>query len=154
MAFGLTYKLDDAGWATVVTEDGDEAINLRVSYLNDSLLELAEAATAIRDGQPAARVVFMDEPGEAQLIVSRDEDGISYELLWYDDWCSWRNAPDGGFELLLRGKAPEWEFLMWIEEQLREILVEHGEEGYRKKWLEHPFPMQLDTSGNLHFLKT
>jgi hypothetical protein len=142
MAIKLTYKLDEAGWAMVVIQDGELKINLRVSYLNDSLLELAEAAITIRDGLPAPRVVFMDEPGEAQLLVSRDDDGVSYELRWYDEWCSWGRGPEDKFELLHQGKASEWEFLACIRRQLQAILAEHGEDGYLTKWLEHPFPKQ------------
>jgi len=40
MALDLTYKLDDAGWASVSIRDGQFKIDLAVSYLHDSLREL------------------------------------------------------------------------------------------------------------------
>jgi hypothetical protein len=143
MALDLTYKLDDAGWASVSIRDGQFKIDLAVSYLHDSLRELAEAAISIRDGSPTAEVVFMDEPGESHLVLSLDDDGLLYELRRYNDWCSWGNAPKDGFEVLHQGRALEWEFLACIRRQLAAILKEHGEDGYFKSWIEHPFPVDL-----------
>ena len=141
MALDLTYKLLDAGWALVTIRDGNSEFKFWVSYLNDSLAELAESAVMIRDGLELAKVVFMDEPGEAHLIISRGDDELRYELRWYGDWCSWGFQLEDSFKLLHEGRVPEWEFLASIRRQLQSILREHGEAGYLKSWIEHPFPI-------------
>ncbi len=44
MKFSLSYKVEEHGWATIYVSDGIETIDSAVSYLHDSLLELAEMA--------------------------------------------------------------------------------------------------------------
>jgi hypothetical protein len=79
------------GWATVTFECGDQGVEMTASYLHDSLQGLASAARAIAKGETEATVVFMDEPGEHQMVLRRITDAdVEMEIMWYDDWRSWK----------------------------------------------------------------
>src|SRR5688572_30658151 len=101
----LHYDLHNAGWATVTVECGDEKVEMTASYLHDSLRDLAAGARVlVRKGTEAA-VVFMDEPGEHQMVVRRISDKeVDLEIWWYDDWRSW-NIVNGPAKSRLFGKT-------------------------------------------------
>ena len=147
----LLYDLHDAGWATVTVECDDQKIEMTVSYLHDSLRDLASAARALARNETEATVVFMDEPGEHQMILRRISDkDVSLEILWYDDWKSWKMY-DGPGRRRLFGTTSVGEVRGQVLFELRRLLEEHGESGYVEKWGEHAFPMaelrDLDDAG-------
>lgn len=77
--------------ATVTLQCADQRVEMTASYLHDSLRDLASAARALVGGAAEVRVLFMDEPGEHELILRRaGEDAVEVEVLWYDDWKSWK----------------------------------------------------------------
>ncbi len=43
----LHYELENAGWASVTVECGDQRVEISASYLHDSLRDLASAARAL-----------------------------------------------------------------------------------------------------------
>jgi hypothetical protein len=143
MGFKLTYYLEGAGWATARIQDGDTHVDITVSYLHDSLRDLAEAARALAFGATFARVVFMDEPGEVQLVLHRDDDSLAYEARWFDDWSSWGMHPADQFEVLLSGVTTVRRFIGEVRSQLEALLREHGTSGYKDKWVESDFPEDL-----------
>lgn len=146
MAFALTYDLEGAGWGMARISDGEAVFDITISYLHDTLGELADASIALRDGADSARVLFMDEPGEVHLILRRLGDTcLSYELRWFDDWNSWGITPDDQFTIINIGETTITIFLAEVIRQLTALLEQHGAAGYREKWIEHDFPSkQLD----------
>lgn len=142
MAFSLTYDLEDAGWATAWVQDGSSSFEISISYLHDSLRELAEAARALRDGAMAATVVFEDEPGEMQLVCTRTSIGLDYELRSLDHWSCWRTQPDGPFEIVHRVRTTVLIFCEEVTKELEALLKQHGEKGYKKKWIMAEFPVE------------
>ena len=137
----LHYGLEEAGWATVTVECGTERVEMAASYLHDSLRNLASAVKDLSTTESQA-VVFMDEPGEHQLLLRRAEDSIvELEVLWFEDWKSW-NLSVGPPTRKLAGSAPLLEVRNQVISELCRLLKENGEEGYRKKWIEHDFPIE------------
>lgn len=143
MGFTLTYDIEGAGWAVARIQDGEKDINITVSYLHDSLRDLAEAARALADGAQEARVVFMDEPGEMHLVVETKGDSLSYQLKWFDDWNSWEMHPENKFQVVHSGSTTKARIIGEIRKELEAVLKDHGMEGYKEKWVEHPFPVEL-----------
>lgn len=143
MGFSLTYDLEGAGWATARIQDGEYKVGVTISYLHDTLRELGESARALEAGAATARVVFMNEPGEVHLLMIRCDGLLSYELRWFDDWNSWGMHPDDKFETLHEGSTTVARFVGEVRKELEALLVDHGEEGYKEKWDEHEFPMDL-----------
>ena len=137
----LKYGLTGAGWATVTLECGDQTVEMTASYLHDSLSQLARAARDLgKTGSES--VVFMDEPGEHHLLLRQANDEVAeVEVVWFDDWKSW-NEPVGPAQRKLLGVVRVAEFREQVISELRRLLHENGEEGYRKKWIQHDFPVE------------
>jgi len=136
----IEYKIDGAGWADGKIGNGKKQVKFAISYLHDSLKELAESAIEIRE-KDFKSVVFMDEPGEHVLILNRKaENLIDYELRWYKDWWSWNLIDESNFELVFIGQTTIPKYVNQVKNVLNGIFTELGPEGYRKKWVEHDFP--------------
>jgi hypothetical protein len=127
----LNYGLENAGWATVTLECGDQRVEMTASYLHDSLRDLTAAASALATGAAEARVVFMDEPGEHELILRRAAgDTVEVEVLWHDDWKSWNMSNSPATRKLL-GSSTVAHLRGQVLSELKRLLREHGEAGYR-----------------------
>ncbi len=136
------YLLHHAGWATAILSCQDQIVEMTVSYLHDSLQDLASAVLAILNGATEANVIFMDEPGVHCLILRRkDETTLSLEVRWYDDWQRWRIG-SSDFETLLSGVTRLVHLRGQVLSAMKQILDEHGETGYKQKWCLHKFPIQ------------
>ncbi len=143
MSFSLHYDLEGAGWAMATIDDGEKHLEVTISYVHDSLLEMAEAAKALRDGAETARVVFMDEPGETQLLLIRGGSDLGYELRWFDDWNSLNKDPDSSYKVLHSGVTTVAHFVGQVRQELEALLEQHGEAGYKDKWVLADFPVDL-----------
>jgi len=143
MGFSLTYTLERAGWGTVRISDGSSSVHATVSYLHDSLRELAEAANGLQRGADRGRIVFMDEPGEVQLVFHRTDDALSYEVRSFADYNSWGMGPSESFDVDLSGTTTVRSFVAEVCGQMEDLLQKYGQDGYRKRWIEHEFPMDL-----------
>lgn len=141
MKFSIDYKLHEHGWAEVFLSDGSETIDSAVTYLHDSLLELAQMAISIRAGYKEARCVFMDEPGELQFLIKVHGENANYEARWYKDWASWGMGHESEFEVLLKGVCPSKRIVQQITEVLWRIHQDIGVEKYKELWVEHEFPI-------------
>ncbi len=137
----IDYKVDDAGWATCKIGNGEKQAEFGISYLHDSLKELAESAVEIGK-KDFKSIVFMEEPGEHVLILNRKNGNlIDFELRWYKDWWSWNLIDENNFELVLHGQTTVPKFVNQVRNVLNGIMTELGPKEYRKKWKEHDFPM-------------
>jgi hypothetical protein len=145
MSFTFRYELNGAGWATARLTCGELRLNMEVSYLHDSLRELAEAARAINAGAGSARVLFMDEPGETQLLLSRFGDRLRVEGRWFDDWNSWGLHPSDEFRVVFVCETTVRRFVGEVTKELETILRQYGRVGYLQKWDAHEFPEELLT---------
>jgi hypothetical protein len=147
----LNYGLHNAGWATVTLECADQRVEMAASYLHDSLRDLASAAQALSAGASEVRVLFMDEPGEHELVLRRGTgDTVAVEVWWHDDWKSWKMSSSPGTRRLF-GSSTVAQVRDQVVSELKRLLRENGETGYREKWVEHGFPAeelrQLEEAG-------
>jgi hypothetical protein len=136
----LEYKLDDAGWVNAALIVGDFRRSMTVSYLHDSLKQLLEGIIALYEGADKAVVVFMDEPGEHQLLLSKADDSFTCELRWYRDWASWDMHPKDQFEQVVTAPFELQLFSKNIIDEVDKIYCKYGVEGYKENWVEHDFP--------------
>lgn len=135
------YTLDGAGWATATLRVGDQTVSMTVSYLRDSLREFANAVLHLRNGESKETVVFMDEPGEHHLLLQRIGENVNIEIIWFDDWASWKLKPDTEPKSMFAATVPLTDFLLAATNALAILLNTFGLEGYKKKWIEHEFPL-------------
>jgi hypothetical protein len=140
-AMRFDYSLEGAGWATATLACGDETISMTASYLHDPLRDMASAALALCRGAGEATVVFMDEPGEHQLVLRRlEDDVVQVEVFWHDDWTSWgmkRSEPS----LVVCGQTRLAQVRGSVHSVLQRIEREEGHDGYKAKW-HHEFPTE------------
>ncbi|MDR0226047.1 MAG: hypothetical protein LBI66_06480 [Burkholderiaceae bacterium] len=137
-----SYEVGEAGWATLKFSAPGEALEYPVSYLHDSLGDLAAMALALANGAHHARAVFMDEPGEVHLCMQGEGETLSYELREYADWASWGITAMDDYEVLAHGQALRDEVVRSVYRMLDGIHCCMGVEEYRKRWMEHEFPLR------------
>jgi hypothetical protein len=135
------YVLDGAGWATATAVVGGRDVAMTVSYLHDSLGQLADAILELEAGREEAAVVFMSEPGEHHLVFRRAGDNVGVEARWFKDWASWGMYPPDRYEVVAAGTSPFAVVREQVVAALGRVLAEHGVEGYKAKWVEHEFPV-------------
>ena len=109
----------------------------------DLVLALVKARTPVFGaGAPEVRVVFMDEPGEHELVLRRGAgDAVTVEVWWHDDWKSWKMSSGPGTRKLV-GSTTVADVHSQVLSELKRLLRENGETGYRDKWVEHGFPSE------------
>lgn len=145
-AFALSYTLHDHGWAEVSVGYGDAVHRQPVSYLHDSLKDLAKVAVALRSGKAlnGMRALFVDEPGELALFFSspKQSDTVQLRMEYTSGWFySW--GMTGSQPALWEGEWAREDLLAQIRAILADIYARYGEEAYRRRWIEHSFPMRL-----------
>ncbi|MCC9658794.1 hypothetical protein [Rhodopirellula halodulae] len=141
--FTLAYELHEHGWATATLCNDDVSVDMTVSYLHDTLRELANAAYHVSRGTADRMVVFMDEPGEHQLKIMRlDDSNCSYSIDWYDDWHSWgmKSVGDGYPKRITEGVVSARRFMQQVHTVLWTLFDTFGIDGYKSRWCEHDFP--------------
>jgi len=137
----IEYIVEDAGWADCRINNGETVTECNVSYLHDTLLELAQSAIKIQNRKNVS-VVFMSEPGEHQLILNRiNETDIDFELRWYSDWASLGMYDENDFEIMQSGKTTVAKYVNQIRNLMLKIMDEIGAELYNEKWVSHEFPI-------------
>jgi hypothetical protein len=136
----LSYNLQEAGWATATIEQGGKHRQMRVSYLSDAVLRMLDAAIGLANGAREVRFGFTDEPGEHECIVTRTgTEGVQIRVLWYKEWTP--PGQETGDEVLICNSTVS-EFCHTVFTCCKGLLDEHGEEGYKERWVSDEFPTE------------
>jgi len=142
LSLSISYIVEDAGWAEIAISDGDGKIAQDVSYLHDSLRDLAELAIDMSSGAKTAKATFMDEPGELQLVLNKDEKHIAFEARWFKDWESWGLSSPSDYDVLLKGETTVERIVEQVTDILTKIHESIGPSKYKEMWVEHEFPLE------------
>ena len=138
----IGYVLSGTGWATLSIRADAGLIAVAVSYLHDSLGDLARMGLDLAKGAKSAAAVFMDEPGEVHVVVTGDDDDMAFELRRYRDWASWGITAMDDYEVLDHGGIDRIDLIRNIHSILERIYVDMGLDKYRELWVEHEFPLR------------
>jgi hypothetical protein len=138
----IGYVLSGTGWATLSFRADAGPMAFAVSYLHDSLGDLARMGLDLVKGAQHASAVFMDEPGEVHLVVTGEKDELAFELRRYRDWASWGITAMDDYEVVDRGTLQRVDLVRNIHAILERIYVELGLAKYRELWVEHDFPLR------------
>lgn len=136
----FSYKLSGYGWATVMVDCGNGPKSFHSSYTFPPALEcLASAAVALKRGEDNASAIFVDEPGEMDLVFNRrerDPDGndLQYDVRWYKDGIIYGCQRKDDFESIHIGRTTVESFIQSVMRDLEEILEEYGREKYEEEW--------------------
>lgn len=138
----IDYKLFDAGWAEASFSSSSKSHMVVVSYIHDSLRDLAKAAIVLGDEAETVTVIFLDEPGEHQLILDRlSGNNLNVSIRCFEDWTTGVPFPETEFTTVFEATTTISLFRSEVARVLTSLLEEHGEAGYREKWVLYDFPM-------------
>jgi hypothetical protein len=141
MEMKFEYDLAGSGWAESMISVNEQSLSMTVSYLSDALGHLTKAVVRLLNGAEEAEVRFMDEPGEHRwLIRKRENDKVSIEIEWFEDWPSWGFAEKDSGSLVFTAEVSLWEFARHVRAALDKSVDKYGLEGYKKEWIAHKFP--------------
>ena len=141
MSFSIEYKLEEAGWGIIRLSNEETSYESAVSYLHDSLGDLAHMAVQIRKGESKLESIFMDEPGELQLRLDINNNLARYEGRSYSDWASWGMASEENYELVISGICTKDVIVEQIAAILTKLYESLGPDEYKEKCPEHEFPI-------------
>ena len=88
-----------------------------------------------------AKAVFMDEPGELQLVVKVVDEIVHYEGRWFNDWASWNMHPASDYQTMVQGTCSVSRVIQQITTVLWNIHQYIGPVEYKERWVEHEFPI-------------
>lgn len=139
MTVSIEYRLTGTGWSECLIRLNDQRVEITGSYLSDCLAGFAGAALQILDGAACARFSFDEEPGEYRGIIDRSGERLRLRIVEFPEL--WGDRPDEEGEVLLDERCVASDFVAAVRDALQCVLDEHGEDGYRERWVEHGFPM-------------
>ncbi|WP_284117341.1 hypothetical protein [Streptomyces fragilis] len=115
-----------------------------MSYCTDALADLVSAAGLLYGERRTARFFFDAEPQELRWVVRAGEEGAADEVdvtvYQFPDVGVSPALPDAEGTVLWRSAHPRGGFAHAVLAAARRLLAEHGETGYRARWVLHPFP--------------
>lgn len=132
------YRLTGTGWAQAHIADGASRATISASYLEGALGDLLEAVGALLEGADAARCSGEEEPGEYRWIFEREGADVHLRVLAFRDLYS--SEPDENGAVAFTARQPLATLAGAIADGAQAVLDEHGEEGYLRQWVDHPFP--------------
>lgn len=143
-AFQLKWELQKHGWARCHLAEGSRRTSLTVSYCTDALADLVSAAGQLYGQQRTARFFFDAEPQELRWVVraggDAGEDEVDVTVYQFPDVGVSPALPDAEGTVLWRSAHPRGVFAHAVLDAAQDVLAEHGEAGYRARWVLHPFP--------------
>lgn len=138
-AVEFTYELVGTGWSEGRLTIGDGGAQMSVSYLDDALRDLLEALAVLARRAESAGVSWRKEPGEYLWSLSRDAGIVRVVVVELPDWQELVEADEG--TTILDESCQLVELVRAIASAARGVLDQYGEQGYRRKWAEHDFPV-------------
>lgn len=137
------YELSASGWADGFIEINSNVAYFTASYLTDALNDLLKALILlIPDISPysvaSSQFEFHEEPGRTVWKIRRiDKDHMNIEIVSFQDLLRRK-------ELVvdLNETCSIIGFAKVVVYALDLILKQLGQDGYKKKWVNHDFPME------------
>jgi hypothetical protein len=136
----LSYVLHTNGWATATISAAHQSREMTVSYLSDSLSDMAQAAIRLLEGADSVRFSFDDEPGEHRCVATRTCGfDVEIRVLWFREL--WSGLPDERGSEVFTCRCTIARFCGEVLACLQRLLDEHGIKGYKERWDAHDFPL-------------
>jgi hypothetical protein len=133
-----SYALTGTGWAKAHLANDEMETTIPASYLSDSLGDLLEAVGVLLEGAVEARCSWDVEPGEYRWLFDRSGPDVRVRVLAFPEL--WGKAPDDAGTLVFETREPLRALASAVLEGALAVLDQYGEEKYKARWVEHPFP--------------
>jgi len=142
MGASVTYNLTGSGWSECYIQIGEQSAHLSASYLSDAFGDLLNAVVGLMNGAKETTASFEEEPGEYRWRFRQmPPDKVNVRILKFDD--IWAKRPDEQGKTILEAECRLRTFAGAVLSASQRVLQEHGLEGYKDKWIEHEFPLDL-----------
>ncbi|MFJ5608788.1 hypothetical protein ACIQCJ_05310 [Streptomyces sp. NPDC093221] len=157
----FSWELSGSGWATCRIADGSSERKDIVSYLTDALADLLHSVAGLYSPNSVHRFSFDLEPAEVRWVLRRLGPDVDITIYRFPDMSASFDANDDAGTLVWTSTQSRSALSHAVIEAAQSVLRLHGEEGYRAKWVQHPFPaaalqdlrrlhIREDACGNLH----
>lgn len=133
----FSYELVGPGWARARLSDGANELEMYPSRLSDALGDLTWAVVALLNGALEQSCEWADEPGEWRWIMLRGGDQLNVTILRFEQTFSPLGNERG--QRLFQSQCHLRQFAIQINNQLWNLVREHGLTGYADLW-RHRFP--------------
>ncbi|WP_369383130.1 hypothetical protein [Streptomyces sp. cg36] len=142
MADGLWFSwvLSGSGWATCLIRDGSSQRRDVVSYCTDALADLLHSVAGLYGPGCVERFSFDLEPAEVRWVLRGRGADVHIAVRHFPDMSASFDAPDREAALVWSSTQPRRLLAHVVAEAAGAVLRTHGEEGYRARWVQHPFP--------------
>ncbi|NNN35088.1 hypothetical protein HLK59_32930 [Streptomyces sp. S3(2020)] len=143
MANGLQFgwELSGSGWATCLINDGHAERKDIVSYCTDALADLLHGVAGLYGPAPVQRFSFDLEPAEVRWVLRGRGADVDVTIYRFPDMSASFDAPDQDGTRVWSSTQPRGLLGHVVVEAALSVLKVHGEDGYRAKWVLHPFPV-------------
>jgi hypothetical protein len=147
----FSWSLTGAGWATYRIADGESEQKCSPSYCTNALADLLRGVAGLYGTDAARRISFDLEPAEVRWVLSSRGTDVEIGVYAFPDMSASFDLPDDDGELLWSSLQARSAFGHVVMEAVQGVLRLHGEDGYRKEWMLHPFPVhELGELRRLH----
>lgn len=134
----FSYRLTGTGWSEARIADAEGSAVLSASYLSDALGNLLEALGLLLEGAEEASCSWDEEPGEYRWLFLRNGEEVSLRILVFDD--QFPPQPEERGRVVFETRQPLSTLASTVADAAASVLAEHGEDGYKEKWVDDPFP--------------
>lgn len=113
---------------------------MTTSYCTDALADLVTGTGELYGQQPSARFFFDAEPQELRWVLRTTDNAIDVTVYKFPDVAVSPDLPDSHGTVIWQSSCPRPAFAHAVLAAAHAVLTEHGEAGYRAKWVMHPYP--------------
>jgi hypothetical protein len=147
------WQLSGSGWATCRIADAVAEAKYVVSYCTDALADLLYGLGGMYRPEPVERVSFDLEPVEIRWVLRGVGAGVDVSIYRFPDMSASFDAPDADGTVSWRSTQPRSRLVHAVIGAAQKVLQEHGEAGYKTRWVRFPFPVAaLQDLQRLHLL--
>ncbi|WP_393075962.1 hypothetical protein [Streptomyces sp. LN704] len=147
----FSWELSGTGWATYRIADGTSERKDHVSYCTDALADLLFGVAGLYGPSSVQRISFDLEPAEARWVLRSRGQDVEILIYLFADMSTSFDLSDGQGEFSWGSTQPRSVVGHTVMRAAQTVLRQHGEDGYRKKWMQHPFPVSaLQDLARLH----
>ncbi|MEU8625718.1 hypothetical protein [Streptomyces sp. NPDC048669] len=136
----FSWELSGSAWATCRVADSSWSLKRTVSYCTDALADLLRSVAGLYGPTHIQRASFDLEPSEMRWVIRGRGAEVPITIYEFPDVTSY-DRPESEGRLAWTSTQPRALLSHAVVEAAQEVLRIHGEDGYRAKWVQHPFPV-------------
>jgi hypothetical protein len=138
--FSITYQLVGLASAEFTVSDGTNQAVVEVSYFSDPLRDLTAGVVALLEGAWRFQFAQFVEPSEYHWTLIRRDGRVTIRIRRFRSEEQFRSPKDHG-KKHLTAEGNLRDLANTLLDQLNDLYMTLGPEGYAKQWVDHGFPL-------------